>query len=299
MLGFRLLRLTLIPVLIRHTLQRERVTLLLYHDPAPATLDRHLEILKQLYSIIDLRTYVSALCDGTTSKLPHRALVVTLDDGYRGNRSLLPVLERLGVPVTIFLCASIVGTKRRFWFKHARDVAALKRVSDSERLERLARDGFSAYGEECEALSNGEIREMSGPHVDFQSHGLSHPILPHCGRAKARAEIFESKDALDTRYGLDIYAFSYPNGDYTEREVRLVREAGYRCGVTVDLGFNTGATDPFRIRRICIADADGIDELLVKCCGLWGAIRRVLDCRRLMPRAASGDCAVSPVRTTG
>ncbi len=271
--GFRVLRLSLLPVLLRETLQRRRVTIVLYHDPEPRAFERHLSVLRRHYSIIELRTFVDALTRGTMRELPRKALVVTLDDGHRGNRALVPVLERLGVPVAIFLCASIVGTERPYWFKHVDDPGPLKRIADAERLERLRLAGLPEYGNGREALSDDELEEMSGPLVDFQSHGRSHPILPRCDDTTARMEIVGSKEELGSRYGFDIYAFSYPNGEHSERELRLVREAGYQCGVTIEHGFNTARSDPYRLKRICIDDFDDIDALLVKSSGLWGGIR--------------------------
>jgi peptidoglycan/xylan/chitin deacetylase (PgdA/CDA1 family) len=282
---FRLLRLSLVPLLVRETLQRHRATIVTYHDPDPRRFEEHVQRLRRLYTIIDLRSFVDAQRDGGVAQLPLKPMVITLDDGRRGNRELLPVLERLGVPVTVFLCASIVGSNRRYWFNHTRDGAALKLVADAERLERLRAEGFQELGGEREALSDDEVREMAGPLVDFQSHGLSHPIIPRCDDAKARAEIVGSRQELATRYGFDIFAFAYPNGDYSDRERDLVREAGYRCALTLDLGFNNGSTDPFRLRRVCIDDADGLDELVVKASGVWGAIRRFLGGR------AAGDAA--------
>lgn len=272
-LGFRMLRLTGIPALMRETVGRRGVTIVLYHDPDPSNFERHLLLLRRLYNVIELRAFADALQSGTIGQLPLRSLVVTLDDGHRRNRELLTVLERLQVPVSIFLCASIVGSGRLYWFKHVDDPEPLKRIPDAERLERLRSEGLPEEGRVREALSDQEIREMAGPFVDFQSHGLSHPILPRCDEAKARAEIFESRAQLESRYGLGVYAFSYPNGDCGEREVRLVREAGYVCAITVEPGINSAGSDPYRLKRICIDDPDGIDAMVVKSSGFWGVIR--------------------------
>ncbi len=268
---------TLVPVLVRETLQRHRVTLVLYHDPDPVTVALHLDALQRRYTIIDLRSFVDALRSGTTERLPRKALVVTFDDGHRRNRTLVPIFERFQVPVTIFVCASIVGTRRRYWWKHVENFEALKLLSDRDRLERLGRSGFVECGPEPEALSDREIQEMAGRQVDFQSHGLSHAILPRCEEAKARAEILDSRSALSSRYGLDIYAFSYPNGDFSEREVQLVREAGYRCGVTIEAGFNGANTDPYRIKRLRLDDTDSVNEVIVKASGVWGLISRLFE----------------------
>src|SRR5205085_5110337 len=108
-----------------------------------------------------------------------------------------PVLERLGVPVTIFLCTGIVGTRRGFWFKHVERPAALKGLPDEERLERQRAEGFDEERElgESEGLTRAEIEQLKRL-VDFQSHTVSHPILPRCDDAKARAEICGAREAL-------------------------------------------------------------------------------------------------------
>ena len=77
---------------------------------------------------------------------------------------------------------------------------------------------------------------------------------------------------LERRYKINIYALAYPNGDYSERDLRLAQQAGYRCALTQDPGFNDRTTDLFRLRRIPVQDESSISELLVKASGLWGLI---------------------------
>ena len=265
------LRLTLVPTLIRHTVQRRRVTMLLYHRPEPATLERHLRFLCRAYNPISLREYLEARRRGTLAGLPARALVITFDDGHRSNRDLVPLFERVGVPPTIFLCSGIVDTEQPFWFDVVDDPAALKAVPDSERVAVLERAAPSRGPRP--ALNAQEIESMRDA-VDFQAHTVTHPILPRCDDIKAEREIADSRTQLEGRYGLDVYALAYPNGDYTDRDVALTRSAGYDCAVTVDHGFNDAGTDLFRLRRIGIDDVnDGPHALALKACGLWGRIR--------------------------
>jgi len=188
------------------------------------------------------------------------------------------LFEALGVPITIFVCSGIVGTGRRFWFKYAAEEAqALKHLPDGERINRLQELGFDEAREysKPDALSQAEIEALA-PVVDFQSHSASHPALPYCSHEKAEHEILGSKQELERVYGFDVYALSYPNGDYSDREVLLAKRGGYECALTADVGFNSAETDAFRLKRICVDDTDGVDELLVKTCGLWGLIRGIL-----------------------
>ena len=273
-----LVRITLLPFVVREVLQRRAVTILLYHDPTPGTLAKHLAVLQKSYNLVSLRQFVEAHTAGALDSLPPKSLVITFDDGHRGNYALEPVLRDLPVPLTIFLCSGVVGTRRPFWFLTVDEAAPLKRIPDEERLARLRGDGSESAAADAEpqALSDEQVTELKRI-VDFQSHTVSHPILPYCDSAKAWTEISESKRQLETSYGLSIFALSYPNGDYSARELRLAKEAGYTCAISVDFGFNSIETDLYRLRRIAIDDyEDGPSTLVVKACGLWGFVRRLV-----------------------
>lgn len=111
-------------------------------------------------------------------------------------------------------------------------------------------------------------------YVNFQSHTLFHPILPKCNNDEARVEICNSKEILEREYMLEINAISYPNGDYSERDILLAKEAGYKCGITVDFGFNSIKTDVFRLKRLSVNDTSNLDELIVKASGVWSFLKR-------------------------
>jgi peptidoglycan/xylan/chitin deacetylase (PgdA/CDA1 family) len=274
----RVLAHSLLPLLIRETLQRNRVTILVYHSPPEAAMLGHLRYLSSRYRVISLRRFVQARQRNELHSLPRKSLVITFDDGHRSNQRLTNLFRRLRIPATIFVCTGIVGTRRRFWFKHVPNAPELAAVPDDVRLDRLEAAGFAAEADhvEREALSRAEIEEMARETFDFQSHTISHPSLPSCPADKAEREIVESKRQLEDEYGFDVYALAYPNGDYSDRECALARAAGYACALTVDLGFNSDDTDLFRLKRISIDDGDGTDELAVKTCALWGLLKRLV-----------------------
>ncbi len=112
-LAFLILRLAGAPLILREVFRRKTVTILCYHDPVPKVFERHLLALKKRYNIISLKAYVDSRKGRTTRKLPPKALVITLDDGFSGNYQLREVIVGCGVAITIFLCSSIVATKRR------------------------------------------------------------------------------------------------------------------------------------------------------------------------------------------
>lgn len=263
----------------REAVQRNKVTILLFHDMGTADAERNFTYLKRRYNIIGLKDFLDARQTG--KRLPRKAVVVTFDDGHVSNHALLPVIKKLQIPVTIFLCSSIVGTRRHFWFRHSDEMKPeterLKRISNAQRLDTMTHYGFAQEQEydDIQALQQGQIKEMK-PWVDFQSHTCFHPILPQCDDNTARAEIAESKRQLEASYGLTINTLSYPNGDYSARDIRLAKEAGYTCGVTVDSGYNDRHTDLFRLKRFSVNDATTTAELMVKASGLYATLKHLI-----------------------
>ena len=142
-------------------------------------------------------------------------------------------------------------------------------MPNDERLKMLQEIGFLQNGENgfAESLNSDQIKEMI-PYVNFQSHSKYHPILPGCSNSEVKDEIFSSKKHLEENYGLDINAFSSPNGNYSDREIKLCTEAGYQCAITVDFGFNSVKNDSFRLKRLPVDGTVDVNELFVKASGL-------------------------------
>ena len=64
---------------------------------------------------------------------------------------------------------------------------------------------------------------------------MTHPRLTALPPECARAEIFDSKRALEDRFGIPIRHFCYPYGDYNRAVRDLVEEAGYATACTVQV----------------------------------------------------------------
>lgn len=105
---------------------RERPIILMYHriaesgaDPwelcvAPSRFKLHLELLRRSYHTISMDQLVTAL---ERRAVPHNAVAITFDDGYRDNAVLAkPLLEQAGIPATFFLTTGAIGSGRPFWW---------------------------------------------------------------------------------------------------------------------------------------------------------------------------------------
>ena len=67
--------------------------------------------------------------------------------------------------------------------------------------------------------------------------------------------------------------FSYPNDDYGESEIALVREAGFLSARTIDLGWNGVKTNPYRRKITGVTDEVSVDILSAQVCGITSYLR--------------------------
>ncbi len=276
---------------LRRTLHRGKVGVIVYHDPTPERFEKHMRFLSRRYSFVTMTQLTDALRSGDRSAMPANALVITFDDGHQSNRELRPIFERYGVRPTMYLCSGVVRSNGLFWFRMPGvDPAPLKLLTPAERRAVPSAVGAqSDDGLERHALTADEVRELADV-IEFGSHTVSHPILPLCTDAEAADEIVRSRSEVEELSGSACYHFSYPNGDYTEREIRLAREAGYVSARTTEVGWNGPRTDPMRLRIVSGADQTSVDMLATHLTGLFRLRRLIPDGlrrRRLRARVAS------------
>jgi peptidoglycan/xylan/chitin deacetylase (PgdA/CDA1 family) len=189
---------------------------------------------------------------------PHVA--ITFDDGYRDLlENALPVLRELELPATIFVPTELVRS----------------------------RAGFQWFADRPPALSWAEIGELvlEGL-VDVQSHSRSHAWLPRVDDRRARDEIEGSKHDLENNVPYDATTFCFPAGLYGDRELQMVREAGYRAAVTTDPGVNPGGVPSYQLRRTLVFWADSSRIFKAK---LSGLLDRPSLGRLLVQRARAGN----------
>ena len=265
-----------IGLLVRHTIARRRVSILYYHDPTPEHFERHLKYLSGRYNFVSLGEVVDAMKNDRWADLPNRSLVLTFDDGHRGNAELVDLFARYGVKPTIYICSQLVDTNRHFWFLDVDDPAKFMKLANGQRMAALEEVGFSPTKDHSDrqALDSTEIERMR-EFVDFAGHTRFHPILPACSDAEAEVEIALSRTEIEQVIGKPCLDFSYPNGDYGDREVELVRKAGYRSARTVDLGWNSAGTDPFRLKSLGTSDTASINRLAGDLSGVSGWVARL------------------------
>jgi peptidoglycan/xylan/chitin deacetylase (PgdA/CDA1 family) len=247
----------------------------------------HLAHLKANYRVLPLAEIVENLNSGKT--LPDNAVAITIDDGYRDVYDIaFPLLKQHRIQATLFAVTDFLDRKCWLWTDKARFLAAnankteiefetgefslngaasrksvaakinehLKRLPDEakeKQLENLQKtfavDLPILPPEEFAAIDWCEAKEMDGEGVAIESHTVSHPILTNIADERMRFELTESRRRLGEILGRRVDLFCYPNGGCDDRAKRFVREAGYQCAVTTEIGFNDDRSDRFALNR--------------------------------------------------
>ena len=261
-------------LIYRWLFQKDKVTILVFHEFSPLYSRKIFNYLNKKYNIISLRDYVDYINKNENNEISSlkNKLIITIDDGHKSNYKLFNTIKDMNLSMTIFLTTGLVGTKKGFWWNNNNSIynnEFLKKIPDKQRLEILNNYGFNQKYElsEREALSYEEIIEMK-ENFDFQSHSVSHPILINCNDNKVKKEIKDSKLFLEKNYNFNIYAFAYPNGDWTKREESYVKRAGYKCILTTIHGYNDFKSDVFSLNRISGGTGKSYFETVIKSTGL-------------------------------
>ena len=251
--------------------QKNKTTILYYHDIEPKLFDKHLNYLKSKYTIVSLEDYVFKRI-APDSKY---RLIITFDDGHVNNHHLLEIIKKHEVKCTIFLVSNVINTKRHFWFKwhklDSKSKSILKKIENNERLVTLA-DEFGFHQDEefdqPQALSAEQLEEMA-PWISFQSHTHTHPCLNRCSQKESLFEISESKKRIEELLQNHVFALAYPNGDYEFKDTENAKRAGYSCVLTAKGYFNAAVFDTFELNRLSVNDYSSIQELALRSSGVY------------------------------
>lgn len=148
---------------------------------------------------------------------PERTALLTFDDGWLDGLTVAaPLLTRLGVRATFFVCPGL-------WGGH------------DERM-----------GEAGRVLTASEARELAAEGMDLGSHSMTHPDLRTLDDAALRRELVDSKTAVEDITGRPCRALAYPFGLHDERVRRAAAEAGF----AVAFSFEPGPWRPFAAPRV-------------------------------------------------
>jgi peptidoglycan/xylan/chitin deacetylase (PgdA/CDA1 family) len=204
------------------------------------------------YRCAPLAQAVQALKEG---RLEPGTVTLTFDDGYRDNlRVALPLLERYGIPATIYITTGLIDRSAVLWWEEIEAILAgsgrlrfdwdglrwqfdlhdaaarqatferiacmFRQASRAEQrllVDRLRADSGVRYSYDDEILDWDEVRELDRhPLITIAAHTVSHPVLRNLDIAAAADEMRQSRTRLEQELGHPVACFAYPFGGSDE-----------------------------------------------------------------------------------
>jgi peptidoglycan/xylan/chitin deacetylase (PgdA/CDA1 family) len=180
-------------------------------------------------------------------------MAITFDDGYQDNYwNALPILQRYGLPATIFLTTGSLDSRRPLWFEKlalafkktslqsidveidiprrlwTRTIAerlqsnnelyqVLRGLPDEERRSHLAEilrrlGSIDDRERDDKMLTWDQVRAMRKTRIDFGGHTVTHPFVSRLPPEQGYWEISECKRRIEDELQDPIQYFAYPSG---------------------------------------------------------------------------------------
>jgi peptidoglycan/xylan/chitin deacetylase (PgdA/CDA1 family) len=229
-------------------------------------LQRQLRYLQRQFRVVSLGRLVEELENPLANV--DGMVALTFDDGLRSNVEVAyPLLRKLALPATVFICPALIDQGRWLWTHEARcrlrwlapedrarlarnlaglcdieafvewmkclDISARRAVEDA--LAKATRELVRTWADhDAYDLANwDELRRLDPDLITFGSHTLTHPILTAMVPAEMEAEIAESRRLIEERLQRRVEFFAYPNTDHNaavRQSVRKHYRAAVSCG---------------------------------------------------------------------
>jgi peptidoglycan/xylan/chitin deacetylase (PgdA/CDA1 family) len=151
--------------------------------------------------------------------LPRRPIVLSFDDGYRGDyTTAMPVLARYRWPGVLNL----------------------------------------AVHNEDGALWPWQIRQLVAHGWEVDAHTINHVDLTKLDSRALRHEVLGSRQLIRRQFHVPVQFFCYPSGRFNSRVIAAVRAAGFLGATTVNYGPARRSDGWYTLNRVRIDGSDGL-----------------------------------------
>jgi len=206
-----------------------------------------------------------------------RKVFISFDDAWQGNLKLMPVIEKYKIPISLFVPVEPV-VHGNYWWEYAdclksessysNAIEDLKKLTNKKRIE-IIQKLMQEFHLKRSAITLKELEYLhKHPLVTIGSHTYHHPITIQCTSDELDFEYRESKKTLERWLNTKISSFAFPNGNYGERDLNLLKKHGYKMAFTTNPNLmNRGSV--YEIPRVSINTKGGRYENICRMLGLW------------------------------
>lgn len=216
---------------------------------------------------------------------PKGAVIITVDDGWQSNEeNVISVAEKYQVPVTIFVSTEPVE-EGVFWWTYLKEANRnnFPNLPPKPKLKKIPNEDRISVIEEIkkkltiprEALTVDQVKKAaSSKYITIGGHTHTHPILINCNEQQALQELKLSKKKLEDWTGKQVTTFAYPNGDFGNREVSMLKNLDYSMAFANNgmLLTPNALKDKFEIPRIGYLEGASFAENICRMVGIWKPI---------------------------
>lgn len=212
---------------------------------------------------------------------PKGGVILTVDDGWESNEdNVIAVAEKHEVPITIFVTTGAIESGTYWWPYVAKarklkmpfpSIENLKKVSNKER-EKILKNIKKKVSLERQALNLEQLKKTSGSkYIKISAHTVNHPILINCDNEEAFQEIKKSKVQIEQWLNIQVESFAYPNGDYSNREIKYLKQLNFSSAYTTDPAYLTKERlqKIYELPRFCIFEGVSKAEAICRMTGVW------------------------------
>lgn len=246
----------------------------------PDTLEMHIQEIKRQFELVSLADWVNARQRGDSLPEKACAITFD-DGWADNYEYAFPVLKSQAAPATLFAVAEKIGTDFQFWpniiailllsgaatamkqhplfearVSHVDGIPTADEIAGIIRQLKHATDAdiFAALTDiDWRSLCNipvppalmdwQQLREMQASGlVEIGSHTCTHRRLTQAlSTPELQYEIVQSKSILEEKLQVPVNLFCFPNGDYNEEALTLVKQH-YQASVTTRRGINQNSS---------------------------------------------------------
>ena len=211
--------------------------------------EQEMRFVAEHYKVVSL----SGLLDHLEQGSQETVVAITFDDGYQDNyHNAFPILQRYGLPATIFLTTGSLDSREPLWFEqlansirrtdreyldleidlprrfwmgteterldsNAGIYSLLRCLPDAERHQWMSQVlhqlGRVKVGESINQMLTWEqARVMNAQGIDFGGHTVTHPFISRLAREKVIWEVSECKRRIEEELQNPVDYFAYPSG---------------------------------------------------------------------------------------
>jgi peptidoglycan/xylan/chitin deacetylase (PgdA/CDA1 family) len=165
-----------------------------------------------------------------------KVMHVTFDDAFRSVAGAIPVLERLGVPATVFACPGLADGGKTFAVPELRAQA-------------------EKHPDEMATMTWDELRSLVERGIEIGSHTETHPHLTSLSDQELRLELQDSRERLEEGLGVACRFLAYPYGEEDQRVRAAARSSGYEAAFA--LPGRQALPDAYAVPRVGVWRGDG------------------------------------------